>query len=268
MTVPNPTPTNVNADSPKVTNLAGQVAVITGASRGIGQAIAIRLGSLGANVIVNYSRDAAGAARTVAAIQAVGSSAVSVQADVSHGAEVEMLFATGCDHFGAIDIVVANAGIDETGGPVLDVSEADYDRMFGVNAKGAFLTLQHGARKIRDGGTILFVGSSTTLRPVAGFGLYGASKLSGAYLVGVLAQEIGHRGVTVNAIIPTATDGAGYFEEVDPADPLRALVEHASPLGGRMGSVDDVADAAEFFTGRLARWVSGQQLLVSGGGLS
>jgi 3-oxoacyl-[acyl-carrier protein] reductase len=84
----------------------------------------------------------------------------------------------------------------------------------------------------------------------------------------VLAHEIGERGVTVNAVVPTATDGAGYFTESKTDDPLRQLVQNASPLGSRMGTVDDVADAVEFFTGKLARWISGQQLLVSGGALS
>lgn len=246
-------------------DLSGKVALVTGASRGIGQAIAIRLGSLGANVVVNYSREAAGAQETAEAIQAAGSSAISLQADVSKPAEVQTLFDHATTHFGGIDIVVANAGIDETGGPILDVTEKDYDRMFGVNAKGAFFTLQHGARTVNNGGTILYISSSSTLQPHAGFGLYSSSKLPGAFLVGVLAQEVGVRGITVNAVIPTATDGAGYFATDDDPESLRPLVRNGSPLGSRMGSVDDVADAVEYFTSRLARWVSGQQLLVSGG---
>lgn len=134
-----------------------------------------------------------------------------------------------------------------------------------MNAKGAFFTLQQAARKVNTGGTILYIGSGSTLRPVAGFGLYASSKLPAGFLVGVLAQEIGERGVTVNAVIASATDGAGYFSSGNDDDPIRALVQNASPLGSRMGTVDDVADAVEFFTSKLARWISGQQLLVSGG---
>jgi 3-oxoacyl-[acyl-carrier protein] reductase len=245
--------------------LSGKVALVTGASRGIGQAIAIRLGNLGASVVVNYSRDAAGAARTIEAIRAAGSSAISHQADVSDPAEVRTLFDNAESHYGSIDIVVANAGIDETGGPMLDVTESDYDRMFGVNAKGAFFTLQNAARTLNDGGSILYIGSSSTFQPNPGFGLYGSSKLAAGYLVGVLAQEVGARGITVNAVIPTVTDGAGYFATGDDPDSLRTLVQNWSPIGSRMGSVNDVADAVEYFTGQLARWVSGQQLLVSGG---
>ena len=248
-----------------MTNLTGQVAVVTGASRGIGRAIAIRLGQLGASVVVNYSRDLSGAAETVAAIQAVGSRAIDIRADVSQPNEIKALFNAARTQFGGLDIVVANAGLDEGLGPVLDVTEADYDRMVNVNAKGAFFTLQHAARMVNNGGSIVYIGSSSTLQPHAGFGLYTASKLPATFLVGVLAQEIGERGITVNTVTVTATDGAGYFTNTKIDDPLRPLVQNASPIGSRMGSVDDVADAVEFFTGNLARWISGQQLLVSGG---
>ena len=181
-------------DRPVRGNLTGKVAVVTGASRGIGQAIAIRLGHLGASVVVNYSRDPSGAAETVAAIEAVGSRAIGVRADVSKPAEIEALLDAARTEFGGLDIVVANTGIDETGGPVLDITEAEYDRMFNVNAKGAFFTLQQAARRVTRGGSIVYIGSSSTLRPVAGFGLYATSKLPANYLVGVLAQEIGERG--------------------------------------------------------------------------
>jgi 3-oxoacyl-[acyl-carrier protein] reductase len=250
-----------------MTNLNGQVALVTGASRGIGQAVALRIGQRGASVVVNYSRDAAGASETVRAVEAAGASAIAVQADVTKPAEVERLFEAARAQFGGVDIVVANAGI-ETGGAVLDITEADYDRVFGVNAKGAFFTLQQAGRWVNDGGSIVYIGSSSTLRPVAGFGLYASSKLPAAYVVGVLAQEVGARAVTVNTVIPTATDGAGYFAEAGEDDPLRTLVQGASPIGSRMGSVTDVADAVEFFVSDLARWVSGQQLLVSGGAVS
>jgi 3-oxoacyl-[acyl-carrier protein] reductase len=226
-------------------DLAGQVAVVTGASRGIGQAIAIRLGRLGAGVVVNYSRDSSGAAATVAAIEAAGSRAVGIRADVSRPNETEALLDAARSQFGGLDIVVANAGL----GPVLEVTEAEYDRMFNVNAKGAFFTLQKAGRMVDSGGSIIYIGSSSTLRPQPGFGLYTSSKLPASFLVAILAQEIGERGVTVNAVIPTATDGAGYFTESKADDPLRPLVQNASPIGSRMGSVDDIADAVEFFTG-------------------
>jgi 3-oxoacyl-[acyl-carrier protein] reductase len=247
------------------TDLTGQVAVVTGASRGIGQAIAIRLGRLGASFVVNYSRDSSGATETVTAIEAAGSRATGIRADVTKAAEIEPLSVAARTQFGGLDIVVANAGLDKGLGPVLDVTETDYDRLFNVNAKGAFFTMQQAARMVSGGGSIVYIGSGSTLRPVAGFGLYASSKLPASYLVGVLAQEIGERGVTVNAVIASATEGAGYFTVGNDDSPLRSRVQNASPLGARMGTVDDVADAVEFFTGKLARWISGQQLLVSGG---
>lgn len=160
---------------------------------------------------------------------------------------------------------MANAGLDQGLGPVLDVTEAEYDRMFSVNAKGAFFTLQKAARMVSNGGSIVYIGSSSTLWPQPGFGLYTSSKLPTTVLVGILAQEIGERGITVNAVNATATDGAGYFTGTNDDNPLRPRMQNASPIGSRMGTVDDVADAVEFFTGKLARWISGQQLLVSGG---
>lgn len=248
-----------------MSDLTRQTAVVTGASRGIGRAVAVRLGQLGASVVVNYSHDSSGAAGTVAAIEAAGSRAIAVRADVSKPAEIEALLDAARTQFGGLDIVVANAGLDEGLGPVLDVTEAEYDRMFSVNAKGAFFTLQKAARMVSAGGSIVYIGSSSTLRPQPGFGLYTSSKLPATFLVGILAQEIGERGITVNTVIATATDGAGYFTDAKDDDPLRPLVQNASPIGSRMGTVDDVADAVEFFTSKLARWVSGQQLLVSGG---
>lgn len=194
-----------------------------------------------------------------------GSRAIDVRADVSKPDEIEALLDTARSRFGGLDIVVANAGLDEGLGPVLDVTEAEYDRMFSVNAKGAFFTLQNAARMVSNGGSIVYIGSSSMLRPQRGFGLYTTSKLPAAFLVGILAQEIGERGITINTVIATATDGAGYFTDTNDDNPLRPRLQNASPIGSRMGTVDDVADAVEFFTSKLARWTSGQQLLVSGG---
>ena len=250
------------------TDLRGEVAVVTGGSRGIGRAIAVRLGRLGADVVVGYVRGAEAANETVAEIERAGSAAIAVQVDVSLPGEIRALFDTAADRFGGIDIAIANAGLDETGGPLLEVTEEAYDRMMGVNAKGAFFTLQQAALTIRDGGSIVSIGSSTTIRPVAGFGLYAASKLPAGHIVGVLAQETGARRITVNAVLPTATEGAGYFSTAVEGDQVRVMARRGSPIGGRMGEVRDVADAVEFFVGPLSRWISGQQLLVAGGALS
>lgn len=130
--------------------------------------------------------------------------------------------------------------------------------------------MQKAARYVADDGRIIYVGSSSTRAPYPGLGPYGSSKMAANYLVGVLALEVGHRGVTVNTIVPTAIEGAGIFTDtaatdVAEDDPFRQLMATRRPIGGRMGRPEDVADAAEYFAGGLSGWVSGQQLLVSGG---
>lgn len=247
-----------------MTTLENKVALITGAARGIGRAIAERYGSLGAKVVVNYSRDEKNALDTVAAIERSGSAAIAIQADVSKVADIERLFDASIDHFGVIDIVVANAGVEIVDQPIVDFTEEDFDRLFAINTKGAFFTLQMAARRIVDHGRIIYIGSSSTSMPVPGTGLYSGSKMAARHLVEVLAMEIGHRGVAVNSIIPTAIEGAGVFtDSVD--QKFRDYVESSRPMG-RMGRVEDVANAAEYLASDLAAFVSGQHLLLSGGG--
>ena len=246
-----------------MTDLKGKVALITGSARGIGKAIAERYGSCGASVVVNYARDKERANATVEGIQRLGSTAIAIQADVSKVADIERLFADTVEHFGRLDIVVANAGVELVDRPVVDVSEADFDRLFGVNTKGAFFTLQNAARHLADNGRIIYIGSSNTAYPLPGYGLYGGSKIAPQFLVQVLAKELGARGIAVNAILPTAIGGAGIFtDEVKPE--FLAFIRSFRPMP-RMGTVDDVANAAEYLASKLADFVSGQHLLVTGG---
>jgi 3-oxoacyl-[acyl-carrier protein] reductase len=250
-----------------MTDLTGKTAVVTGSARGIGRAIALRYANLGANVVVNYSRDRAGAEATVAEAEKFGVAALAVRADMSVVSDIERLFTASLDRFGTVDVAVANAGLEMIDVPFLEITEAQYDGLFAINAKGTFFTLQAAARHVADNGRIIYIGSSTTSLPVPGYGLYGSSKMAPRYAVEVLAQEIGHRGVTVNTILPTAIEGAGVFTEYDPNHPVRQLFAQTRPIGKRMGTVDDVADAAEYLASDLAGWVSGQTLLISGGAL-
>ncbi len=246
-----------------MTDLSGKVALVTGGARGIGRALTERLARLGASVVVNYSSSEKSARETVAAIEAKGGAALAVQADVSKPADIERLFAAAIERFGRLDIVVANAGLEVVDQPVADFTEADYDRVFGVNAKGAMFTLQQAARHVADAGRIIYLGSSTTGFPTPGHGLYGASKVAAQFLVEVLAKEIGHRGVTVNSVLPTATDGAGV--STGGARPqVVEYIKRYNPMG-RMATVTDVSDAVEYLAGPLAGYVSGQHLLLSGG---
>lgn len=246
-----------------MTDLRNKVALVTGAGRGIGKAIAERYAALGANVVVNYAYDEKSAQDTVSNIMQLGAVAIAIQADVAKVTDIERLFATSLERFGKLDVVVANAGVELVDQPIADITEEQFDRLFGINTKGAFFTLQNAAKHVVDNGRIIYIGSSTTSYPLPGTGLYGGSKMAPRYLVEVLAKEIGHRGVTVNSILPTAIENAGIFTNgVDPA--FLDFVKSFRPMG-RMGTVADVANAAEYLASDLAAFVSGQHLLLSGG---
>jgi 3-oxoacyl-[acyl-carrier protein] reductase len=247
-----------------MTNLRGKVALITGSVRGIGKAIAERFATLGANIVVNYSNDEKSAHATVERLNNHGVRAIAVKADVADVDEIEALFSTALREFGKVDIVVANAGREIVDQPIATSSEAEFDRIFAINDKGVFFTLQNAAKHVADNGRIIYVGSSSTAFAIPGLGLYTGSKLAPRAWVEVLAKELGHRGVTVNSIQPTGVDGAGVFTELLPDDPLRKQIIANSPMG-RMGTLDDVADAAEYFAGHLSSFVSGQHLFITGG---
>jgi 3-oxoacyl-[acyl-carrier protein] reductase len=247
-----------------MTNLNNKVALVTGSARGIGKAIAERYGSLGASVVVNYVASERPAQETVAAIKRLGGTATAIQADVSKVADIDRLFEKTIEQYGRLDIVVANAGLELIGKLMTDVTEAEFDRLFDVNTKGAYFTLARAGKHIADHGRIIFVGSSSTGFPMPGYSLYSGSKVAPRFFVEVLAKELGSRGVTVNSILPTVTEGAGL--SADGARP-RALefIQGFNPMQ-RAGTLGDVADAAEYLAGDLSAFVSGQHLLLSGGG--
>jgi 3-oxoacyl-[acyl-carrier protein] reductase len=250
-----------------MTDPRGRTAIVTGAARGLGRAIAVRLGSLGANVVVNYAHGQAAAEETVSEIQRVGGEAVAVRADVARVADLRGLFTETERAFGRPDIVVVNAGLEHTGLAVADFTEEQYDQLFAVNTKGAFFTLQMAARTVADNGRILYISSSTTGYPMPGYSVHGGSKIAPEYLVEVLAREAGARGITVNTIRPTATEGAGLHTTVASDAPIRRFVATFNPMG-RMGTPEDVANVVELFVSDLASFVSGQTLLVAGGALA
>ena len=246
-----------------MTNLRNKVAVITGSTRGLGKAIALRYAALGAHVVINYAAGKSAADDTIRTIEAGGGTAIAVQGDMSKVHDIERVFATAEERFGNPDIVVANAGVELIDQAIVDVTEEQFDRLFAINTKGTFFTLQTAARRVKDEGRIIFIGSSTTEFALSSLGLYGSSKMAPRYVVEVLAKEIGHRGVTVNSIIPTATQGAGVFAAGDNAAAF-AMIENMRPIKNR-ATVEAVADAAEYLASPLSAFVSGQHLLLSGG---
>ncbi len=244
-------------------SLKNKVALITGSARGLGKAIAERFAAMGADIVINYSRDKASAEEVESNIKAMGVKVISVQADVSKVADIEKLFTEAKKAFGKIDIVVANAGIEMVETPVTEFTEEQFDRLFSINTKGAYFTMQQAAKNIEDNGRIIYIASSTTSYPVPGMAIYGGSKTTPRYLVDILAKEIGHRGVTVNSIIPFAIDHSGIFAEPGSYPELRKQLLDSCPMG-RLGEVEDVANAAEFFASDLSSFVSGQHLLING----
>jgi 3-oxoacyl-[acyl-carrier protein] reductase len=247
-----------------VNSLRNKVALITGSARGLGKAIAERYAALGADIVINYSKDKASADEVLSNIKAMGVKVIAIQADVSKLADVERLFQEALKAFGKLDIVVANAGIELVETPVVDFTEEQFDRVFSINTKGTYFTIQQAAKHVKDNGRIIYIASSTTSFPVPGMAVYGGSKTTPRYLVDVLAKEIGHRGVTVNSIIPFAVDHSGIFAEEGSYPELRKSLIDSCPMG-RLAEVEDVANIAEFFASDLSSFVNGQHLLVNGG---
>jgi 3-oxoacyl-[acyl-carrier protein] reductase len=241
--------------------LKGRVALVTGASRGIGRAIALRLARDGADVIVNYVGNAEAAGGVVAEVEALGGGALAVQADVGKLADVTRLFDEAIAHFGKLDIVVNNAGVILYR-PLVDVTEEDFDRLFAVNVKGTFFACQQAAKRLTDGGRIINFSSSTTALMLPTYSTYVATKGAVEQFSHVLAKEVGHRGITVNVVSPGPTDtelfGQGKTEE-----DKRRFAQMAAL--GRLGTPGDIADVVAFLASDEARWVTGQNLRANGG---
>ncbi|WP_282080625.1 SDR family oxidoreductase [Aquimarina algiphila] len=245
-------------------SLQNKTALITGSARGLGKAIAERYAALGANIVLNFSKDNISAEETLSNIEAMGVKAIAIQADVSKVTDIERLFNETKKAFGKIDIVVANAGIEMVETPVTQFTEEQFDRLFNINTKGAYFTMQQAAKNIEDNGRIIYIASSTTVYPIPGMAVYGGSKTTPRYLVDVLSKEIGNRGVTVNSIIPFAVDHSGIFVDPNAYPELRKSLIESCPMG-RLAEVEDVANLAEFFASDLSSFVNGQHLLVNGG---
>ncbi len=240
--------------------LDGKVAIVTGASRGIGRAIAERLGRDGARVVVNYVQNAGKAQEVVEAVEASGSHAVAVQSDIGRVEDARRLFQTAEERFGGVDVAINNASISVFK-PHAEVSEEEFDQVFGLIAQGTFFALQEAAKRLRDGGRIVNISSGGTVTGGPGAGLYLGAKAAVEQFSLALAKELGPRGITVNAVLPGLTDTDGMIMPPE-------AVEHAvnmTPLG-RLGQPEDVADVVAFLVSEDGRWMTGQ-LLHAGGGL-
>jgi len=238
-------------------SLHGKTAIVTGSSRGIGRAIAEGLAAQGAAVVVNYVGNRKAADEVVAGIAGKGGKALAVQADISRVSDIRRLFDQTESELGAIDIVVANVGVAVIK-PLTEATEADFDLVFGTNARGTFFTLQEAARRVRDGGRIIAVSTGGTKMFFTQTALYLGSKGAVEQFVRVLSRELGPRGVTVNALSPGFTD-TDLLPERD-----RAVAAGMSPFG-RIGAPHDVADVAVFLASDEARWLTGENIQAGGG---
>ncbi|MER8649971.1 MULTISPECIES: SDR family oxidoreductase [unclassified Mesorhizobium] len=238
-------------------SLQGKTALVTGSSRGIGRAIAEGLASKGAAVVVNYVGNHEAADEVVAAIAGKGGKAIAVQADISSVSDIHRLFDEAESEFGAVDIVVANVGVAVIK-PLTEATEADFDHVFGTNAKGTFFVLQEAARRVRNGGRIIAVSTGGTKMFFTQTALYLGSKGAVEQFVRVLSRELGPRGITVNALSPGFTD-TDLLPERD-----RAVAAGMSPFG-RIGAPRDVADVAVFLASDEARWLTGENIQAGGG---
>lgn len=243
-------------------SLTEKVAIVTGASRGIGRAIAERLAQDGASVVVNYTQDTDKAQEVVSDIKAKGGQALSIQADLSKLVNVRRLFQETIDHFGRLDILVNNAGIG-TLTSIVDVSESEFDQLFALNAKGTFFALQEAARRMTDGGRIINISSTVTAFPIPQSSVYAGTKGAVEQFTAIAAKELGDRGITINTVAPGGTQ-TNLFEAESTPD-MKEFVKKSSPLG-RIGQPEDIADVVAFLASQQARWLSGQRILANGDG--
>jgi len=244
--------------------LEGKVAVVTGASKGIGAAIAKHLAAEGASVVVNYSASKDGAERVVGDIKAGGGRAVAVKANLAKKADIDQLFAETKKAFGPIDILVNNAGIYEFA-PVEDITEEHFRKQFELNVLGLTLATQAAVKQFNPkGGSIVNISSIVSTLGIPGAAVYSGTKGAVDAITRSLAKELGPRGIRVNAINPGMVETEGLQAAGIGESDMRKQVEAQTPLG-RIGQPQDIATAAVFFASPDSSWITGETLTVAGG---
>jgi 3-oxoacyl-[acyl-carrier protein] reductase len=244
--------------------LAGKVAVVTGASKGIGAAIAKSLADEGAAVVVNYASSKAGAERVVAEITAKGGKAVAVQADVAKQADIQRLFAQTKAAFGRLDVLVNNAGIYEFA-PLEQVTAEHFHKQFNLNVLGLILATQEAVKYFGpEGGSVVNISSVVSTSSPPNASVYSATKGAVDAVTRSLAKELGPRKIRVNAINPGMVETEGIRAAGIGESDLRKQVEATTPLG-RIGQPQDIAPAAVFFASADSSWLTGETLYIAGG---
>ncbi len=243
--------------------LEGKVAVVTGASKGIGAAIAKALAAEGAAVVANYASSKSGAEAVVAAITERGGKAIAVKGDVSNPSEAEAIVDTAINTFGRLDILVNNSGVYEVV-PLEEISEQHFHRLFDINVLGLLLTTKAAAKHLREGASIINISSLVSRVTPPGFAVYSATKGAVDAITGVLAKELGPRKIRVNAVSPGVVETEGTHSlGIIGSDFEKAAVSE-TPLG-RVGQPQDIATVVAFLASDDAGWITGERLFASGG---
>ena len=246
-----------------MSKLQGKVAVVTGASKGIGAAIAKALAAEGAAVVVNYASSKAGADEVVQAITAGGGKAVAVHGDVSREADAKGVIDAAIKAFGRLDVLVNNSGVYEMA-PLGAITEASFRRQFDINVLGLLLVTQAASPHLSEGSSVINISSVVASLTPPGSAVYSATKGAVDAITGVLAKELGPRKIRVNAINPGLIETPGTHAVGFIGSPMEAGTVAMTPLG-RTGQPDDIAAVAVFLASNDSRWVTGEKILVSGG---
>lgn len=246
------------------TKLSGKVAVVTGASKGIGAAIARQLAADGAAVVVNYASSQAAAEQVVADITIKGGRAVVVKADVAKPEDIQALFDEAVRAFGKVDVLVNNAGVYEFA-PLEAVSPEHYHKQFDLNVLGLLLTTQEAVKHFGvNGGSVVNISSVVSRLALPASSVYAATKAAVDSITRTLAAELGPKKIRVNAVNPGMVETEGTHSQGITGSDFRRQTEAATPLG-RIGQVDDIAPAVAFLASDEAKWITGETLFISGG---
>lgn len=248
-----------------MSRLAGKVAVVTGASKGIGAGIALALGAAGAAVVVNYASDEEGAERVASQIRGdAGGQAITVQGDVSKADDVRRLFEASQAAFGRLDILVNNAGVYRFGA-LEEITQEEFQRQFGINVFGLLQVTKAASPHFGpDGGSVINIGSAATVLSLPGTAVYTATKGAVDAITGVLAKELAPRNIRVNSINPGGVETEGLEAMGIKGTEFEADMIARTPLG-RMGQPDDIAKIATFLASSDSGWLTGEILVASGG---
>ncbi len=246
-----------------MSKLKGKVAVVTGASKGIGAGIAKALAAEGASVVVNYASSKVGADAVVAAITAAGGKAVAVGGDVSKAAEAKGIIEAAIKTFGRLDILVNNSGVYEFS-PIEDVTEEQFHRIFNINVLGVLLTTQAAVKHLGEGGSVINIGSAVSRITPPNSSVYTGTKGALDAITGVLANELGPKKIRVNSINPGVIETEGTHTAGLIGSDFERDIVSKTPLG-RSGQPNDIATIAVFLASQDSAWLTGEQILASGG---